>query len=99
MGGEWGGARCCLSRALLYKGALRGDWFCVMASAVPVLCFVPVIRVFTFTCVSLSLSLPLPSPLLGLLFFPVVAIPPFSSLTLPVHSWTFLPLDQALFDL
>lgn len=86
-GGGWGGARLCLSRALLYEAAFRGDWVCVVASAMPVLRFVPVIRVLTFTCVSLPLSLPLPSPLLVLLIFPVVAIPPFSSLILPPSSW------------
>lgn len=85
-GGGCGGARLCLSRALLYKAISSRDWVCVVASAMPVLRFVPVIRVFTFTCVSLPLSLPLPSPLLVLLIFPVVAIPPFSSIALP-PSW------------
>lgn len=68
----------------------------------PVLCFIPVIRVFTFTCVSfpfsLSVSLPLPSPLVVLLIFPVVTIPSVFSLILPPSSWTFSPLDQTVFD-
>ncbi len=85
--GGWGGARRCLSRALLYKAVFRGDRVCVMASAMPVLRFVPVIRVLAFTCVSLPLSLPLPSPLWVLLIFPVVAVPPLSSLILPPSSW------------
>lgn len=90
-GGGWGGARLCLSRALLYKAVFRGDWVCVVASAMPVLRFVPVIRVLAFTCVPLSLpfSLPLPSPLLVLLIFSVVAILPSSLLILPPSSWKF----------
>ena len=81
-GGGWGGARLRLFRALLYEADFRGDWVCVVASAVPVLRFVPVIRVFTFCRVSLPVSLPLPSTLEVLLIFPVVAIPPFSSLVI-----------------
>ena len=85
-GGRWGGIR-----ALLYKAFFGGDRCCVVASAVPVLCFVPVIRVFTFTWVSLPLSLPLPlplsPPLLVLLIFAIVAISPLSSLVLLPCSW------------
>lgn len=45
-----------------------------MASALPVLCLVPVIRVFMFTRVSLPLSFPNPLPLVLLVF--AVTIPP-----------------------
>lgn len=86
-GGGWVGARLCLSRALLHKAVSSWHRFCVVASAMPVLRFVPVIRVFTFTWVSLPLSLPLPSALLVLLIFPVVSVPPFPLLVLPPDSW------------
>lgn len=84
--GGWEDVRLCLSRALLYKAILRGDWVYVLASAMPVLCFVPVIRVFPFTCVSLPLSLPFSLPLPSSLLVPLVfAVPPFA--IIPSSSW------------
>lgn len=63
----------------------------------PVLCFVPVVRVIAFARLPLPLSLPLPSAVLILLIF-AVAIPSFPPLVL-LAPLTFPPLDRALSDL
>lgn len=83
-GRGWG--RCeTLSRALLEEAVFRWERVRVVASAMPVLCFVPVVRVIAFTQLSLPVSLSLPSAVLVLLVF-AVAIPPFPSVVLPA-SW------------
>lgn len=86
---DWEGERRCTSQALLYKVIFGPQQVWVVISAMPVLRFVPVIRVFSFTCDPLSFPfpLPLPSPVLGFFILPVVAVPPFFSLTLPSPPW------------
>lgn len=98
MGGKQVGDRTGLSEALLHQAVFGGGRVCVVASAMSVLSFVPVIQVFAFTCVSLPLllpfSLPLPSPLLVLLIFAVVAIPPLPPLILLPSSWELRELHN-----
>lgn len=86
-----------LSGALLQEAVCRWEQVRVVASAMPVLCFVPVVRVIAFARLPLPLSLPLPSAVLILLIF-AVAIPSFPPLVL-LAPLTFPPLDRALSDL
>lgn len=74
----------------------RWDRGCVLVSAMPVLCFVPVVR--TVPWISVPLPLPLPTRLLALFVPSVVTIPSVSSLIFP-SPWTLSPLDQTLLDL
>lgn len=75
------------SEALLQEAVSRWEKVRVVASAMPVLCFVPVVRISAFTRLphSLPLPLPLPSAVLILFIF-AVAIPPFPPLIL-LASW------------
>lgn len=68
--------------ALLHKAVLGGGSLCVVASAVSVLRFVPVLRVFPFACASVPLpsSFLLSSPLIAFLVFAIFAIPSLFSL-------------------
>lgn len=70
-----------LSGALLQEAVCRWEQVRVVASAMPVLCFVPVVRVIAFARLPLPLPLPLPSAVLILLIF-AVAIPSFPPLVL-----------------
>lgn len=69
------------SGALLQEAVCRWEQVRVVASAMPVLCFVPVARVIVLARLPLPLplSLPLPSAILILLIF-AVAIPSFPPL-------------------
>lgn len=85
--GDWVAGCWLCSEALLQEAVSRWMQVRVVASAMPMLCFVPVVRVIAFSQLPLSLPLPLPlPPAVLVLFIFAVAVPPFPPLVL-LASW------------